>query len=133
MRDHDSQPPGPDHPGADLDLAQLIQWVTDTTGDNQTEIANRIGVSPATVSAWVNRTRGGTRGPNKAAMRRLAVEYGLPEVEVFAAAGRRTPGHLPADKKQELLDLFEELTEEQQQAQAIQMRALVQHNRQGSS
>lgn len=133
MRDHDSQPPGPDQPGADLDLAQLIHWVSDKTGDNQSQIARRIKVSPATVNAWVNRTRGGTRGPNKDALRRLAVEYGLPEVEVFAAAGRRTPGHLPEDKRQELLALFEELTEEQQEAQAIQMRALAQHNRQGGS
>lgn len=133
VRDHDSQPAGPDQPGRDQDLAQLIQWVTDTTGDTQSAIARRIGVAPATVNAWVHRTRGTGRGPNKDVLRRLAAEYKIPEDQVFAAAGRKAPGPLPADKKQRLLALFEELTEEQQRSQEIQIRALVEHNRQGGS
>ncbi|MEU5838821.1 XRE family transcriptional regulator [Streptomyces diacarni] len=133
MRDHDSQPAGPDHPGEDTDLAQLIQWVTDTTGDNQSKIARRIGVAPATVNAWVHRTRGGTRGPNKAALQRLAAEYRIPETTVFAAAGRKAPGPLSGDARDRLLALFEELTEEQQRSQEVQLRALVEYNRQGGS
>lgn len=105
----------------------------DQTGDSQSAVARRIGVAPATVNAWMRGTRGGSRGPNRGALQRLAAAYALPEGHVFAAAGRGAPGPLAPDSKDRLLGLFEELTEEQQRAQEVQIRALVEYNRQGGA
>ncbi|WP_019547632.1 MULTISPECIES: transcriptional regulator [Streptomycetaceae] len=113
------------------DLSSLIQWIKDTTRDSSdSAISRRIGVSPATVNSWVRGTRGAGRGPNRAALQRLAAEYAIPEDRVFAAAGRRTPGPLSPDAKERLLALFEELTEEQQRIKEIELKALADANRQ---
>lgn len=128
MRDQDGQ----DGPPTE-DLAQLIQWIKDETGDSESAIARRIDVAPATVNAWVHRTRGGTRGPNRMTLDRLVVKYQLPEARVYAAARRKAPGPLAEDAKDRLLALFEELTEEQQRAKEVELRALVEYNRQGGA
>lgn len=112
-----------------IDLAQLIQWIKDTTGDNDSDIARRIGAAPSTVNAWVHRMRGTGRGPNREKLRALAASYNISEDRVFAAAGRKTPGPLTPDKEAELLRYYRDLTEEQQQAKLVEMRALAQHNR----
>lgn len=125
VRDDDRHP--------DEDLAKLIRWIQDETGDSGSRIARRIGVASATVNSWLHGTRGGTRGPAKATLQRLAAEYQIPEERVFAAAGRRTPGPLTPDARERLLVLFEELTEEQQRAKEVELRALVEYNRQGGS
>ncbi|HET6635594.1 MAG TPA: hypothetical protein VFH77_11305 [Streptomyces sp.] len=119
-------------PHAHEDLPQLIQWVKDATGDNDSDIARAIGVAPATVNAWVHAKRGQGRGPAAKNLRALAAAYanaGLTEDRVFAAVGRRRPGPLTASGKEEVLKLYAELTEEQQRQYTIQMRATVQHNR----
>ncbi|HEX5566676.1 MAG TPA: XRE family transcriptional regulator, partial [Streptomyces sp.] len=101
----------------------------DATGDSESAIARRIGVSSATVNQWVHRKRGVGRGPRVESLRRLAAEYNIPEGKVFAAAGRRTPGPLTPDQEAEVLRYFRDLTEEQQRAKLVEMRALAQHNR----
>ncbi|MFE2019837.1 helix-turn-helix domain-containing protein [Streptomyces sp. NPDC059499] len=112
------------------DLAQLIARLKDAYGVNDSAIARRIGVAPATVNSWVNRKRGGTRGPNKDKLRALAREFPkFTESEIFAAAGRTTPGPLSEDARVRIIALIEELTEDQQEMTEVQIRALVERNR----
>ncbi|MFJ3170592.1 XRE family transcriptional regulator [Streptomyces roseus] len=113
------------------DLAQLIQRLKDTYGVNESEIARAIGAAPATVNSWVNRTRGGTRGPRRELLEQLAAQYpAFTRDEIFAAAGRRTPGNLSENVEQELRETFAELTDEQQKLALIQMRAWAASNSQ---
>ncbi|MEU9760235.1 helix-turn-helix domain-containing protein [Streptomyces sp. NPDC047987] len=115
------------------DLAQLIVRLKDTYGVTDSDIARRIGVAPATVNSWVHRKRGGTRGPNKDKLRALAAAYPAFTVdEIFAAAGRRTPGSLSPEARDRILALIDELTEDQQEFTEIQIRALVDRNRSGA-
>jgi len=112
------------------DLAQLIARLKDTYGVSDSEIARRIGVAPATVNSWVHRKRGTGRGPNKDKLRALAREFPkFTEAEIFAAAGRATPGPLSNDARERILALIEELTDEQQEMTEVQIRALVERNR----
>ncbi|MGP3752166.1 helix-turn-helix domain-containing protein [Streptomyces sp. IBSNAI001] len=118
----------------DEDLAQLILRLKDTYGVSDSEIARRIGVAAATVNSWVHRKRGTGRGPNKEKLRALAREFPkFTEAEIFAAAGRATPGPLSSDARERILALIEELTEDQQEMTEVQIRALVERNRLSSS
>jgi transcriptional regulator with XRE-family HTH domain len=115
-------------------LAQLIKRLKDEYQVNESEIARAIGVAPATVNSWTLGIRGTKRGPNKEKLRALAEAFPkFTEEEIFAAAGRKAPGHLTPDAKQRLLALIEELTEDQQELQEIQIRAVVESNRSASS
>lgn len=111
------------------DLADLIQWIMDNTGDSASAIARKVGVSPALVSNWHNRKRGTGRGPAAKNLRNLAAAYNLPEKRVFAAVQQKVPGPLPPDAKERLLKLFDQLTEEQQQLIETQVRAVAEGNR----
>ncbi|WP_369778881.1 XRE family transcriptional regulator [Streptomyces sp. R33] len=116
---------------ASEDLAQLIQRLKDTYGVNESEIARAIDASPATVNAWVHRKRGSAKGPRRALLEKLAEAYPrFTRDEIFAAAGRRTPGNLSDDVEAELRDTFAELTPEQQKLALIQMRAWAASNSQ---
>ncbi|WP_327246592.1 helix-turn-helix domain-containing protein [Streptomyces sp. NBC_01320] len=116
------------------DLAQLIARLKDQYKVSDSEIARRIGVAPATVNAWVHRKRGGTRGPNKEKLRALAREFPkFTEAQIFAAAGRKTPGPLDPDARERILALIGELTADQQEMTEIQIRALVERNRSSAS
>lgn len=111
------------------DLSQLITRIKDTYQVSESEIARRIDVRAATVNAWVNRTRGTVRGPNPDVLRRLAAAFPkISEDEVFAAAGRRRPAPLNPDAEARILEVFRDLTEEQQRISEIQMRALRESN-----
>ncbi|MFB6813059.1 XRE family transcriptional regulator [Streptomyces sp. NPDC056347] len=125
MESHEQQEPE--------DLAQLIARLKDTYSVSDSEIARRISVSPATVNAWVHRKRGTGRGPNKDKLRALAAAFPkfTPD-EIFAAAGRRTPGPLNPEARDRILALIDELTEDQQEITEIQIRALVDRNRSGA-
>lgn len=115
------------------DFAQLIARLKVEYDVTESEIARRIGVHVSTVNNWAHRKRGGTRGPSKETLRKLAAEFPkLTEGEIFAAVGRKTPGPLAPDAKQRLLALFEELTEEQQRMKEIEIRAIVEDNRSSS-
>ncbi|MET9923459.1 MULTISPECIES: helix-turn-helix domain-containing protein [unclassified Streptomyces] len=112
------------------DLAQLIARLKDTYGVSDSEIARRVGVAPATVNSWVHRKRGTGRGPRKDTLRALHREFpSFTEAEIFAAAGRATPGPLSTDARERILALIEELTEDQQEMTEVQIRALVERNR----
>lgn len=116
------------------DLAQLIARLKDAYSVSDSEIARRIGVAPATVNSWVHRKRGGKRGPNKEKLRALAAAFPkFTEAEIFAAAGRTTPGPLTDDARERILALIEELTEDQQEMTEVQIRALVERNRSSAS
>ena len=113
----------------DEDLSALIRRVQDQRPQlNQSEIARRIGVSPAAVSSWIRRKRGTGRGPNRETLVKLAEVLGVSEQTVFDAAGRKTPGPVTRDREQRILELFKSLTVEQQEIIEIQMRALIDHN-----
>ncbi|NUK12309.1 helix-turn-helix transcriptional regulator [Streptomyces lunaelactis] len=106
-------------------LAQLIKRLRDEYHVNESEIARRIGVAPATVNSWTLGVRGTKRGPNKEKLRALAREFPkFTEQEIFAAAGRKAPGDLTPEAEERLLKLFKELTPEQQEMSEIQLRAL---------
>ncbi len=111
------------------DLAGLIARIKDQHGVNETQIARRIGVAPATVNSWSHRLRGTGRGPRPETLRKLAAEFALPEPEVFAAVNRKTPGPVHPETEQRLLELFSRLTPEQQETVEIQLQGLVEHNR----
>lgn len=119
-----------DKPERTEDLAQLLARLKSDYDVSDSEIARRIGVAPATVNAWVHRKRGTGRGPNRDKLRALHAAFpSFTEDEIFAAAGRTTPGPLDPDREARLLKYFRELTEEQQQAKEIEMRALGEANR----
>lgn len=115
------------------DLAQLLARLKDTYGVSDSEIARRIGVSPATVNAWVHRRRGtSARGVKSENLRALAAAFPkFTEDEVFAAAGRESPGPLSPDSEQRILELYRSMTEDQQRMIEAQMRAVQDLNRTG--
>lgn len=113
------------------DLAQLLARIKSEHDVNESEIARRIGVAPATVNAWVNRKRGTGRGPAQKNLEALAREFRLDREEVFRAARRESPGPLSPEAEARILELYRGLTEEQQRAKEIEMRALNEMNRTG--
>lgn len=118
----------PPHPE---DFAQLLQRLkADYGGLGDSEVARRIGVSVSTVNTWVHRKR----KPRPDAIRALAKAFPkFSEEEIFAAVGRQTPGPVSPEAEQRLLELFSELTEEQQELQELQIRAVVERNRSSAS
>jgi transcriptional regulator with XRE-family HTH domain len=114
------------------DFAQLLARLKDTYGVNESEIARRIGVAPATVNSWTNRTRGGKRGVRPSSIRALAEAFPkFTEEEIFRAAGREAPGPLSPDAEARIIELFRGLTEEQQRMKEVEMRALNEMNQTG--
>ncbi|MEE1774500.1 XRE family transcriptional regulator [Streptomyces sp. JV185] len=112
------------------DFAQLLARLKDEYSVKEIEIARRIGVSPATVNNWVHRKRGTGRGPNREKLKALHREFPkFSEDEIFAAAGRKTPGSLTPAVEERLLELFRGLTAEQQEIKELELRALNEHNR----
>jgi len=114
------------------DLAQLLARLKTEYGVNESEIARRIGVAPATVNSWANRTRGGKRGVRPSSIRALAEAFPkFTEAEIARAAGRATPGPLSAEADARVLELFRGLTKDQQRAKLVEMRALNELNQTG--
>ncbi|WP_318202903.1 helix-turn-helix transcriptional regulator [Streptomyces sp. SCL15-4] len=121
-----------DTPERTEDLAQLLARLKAEYGVNETEIARRIGTGVSTINSWANRTRGGKRGPNPEKLRALAREFPkFTEAEIFAAAGRQAPGPLSAEAQERILKLWAGLTEDQQRAKEVELRALNEMNRTG--
>ncbi|WP_330349229.1 XRE family transcriptional regulator [Streptomyces sp. NBC_00582] len=114
------------------DLAQLLARLKDHYGVNESEIARRIGVAPATVNSWTNRTRGGKRGVRPSSIAALAREFpAFSEDEISRAAGRETPGPLSPDSEARILELWRGLTADQQRSKEVELRALNDFNRTG--
>lgn len=109
-------------------FAQLIARLKDAyDGISESEIARRLDVSIATVNNWA---LGRRHSPRPATLRKLAAEFPkISEADVFAAAGRRTPGPVSPDAEVRLLTYFAELTKEQQRAKLVEMKALAEDNR----
>jgi transcriptional regulator with XRE-family HTH domain len=121
-----------DKPERTEDLAQLLARLKDTYGVSESEIARRIGVAASTVNSWTNRTRGGKRGARPEKLRALAAAFPkFTEAEIFAAAGRETPGPLSPDAEARIVELYGRLTAEQQRMIEAQMRAVDELNRTG--
>ncbi|MFH9826768.1 helix-turn-helix domain-containing protein [Streptomyces bobili] len=114
------------------DFAQLLARLKETYGVNESEIARRIGVAPATVNSWTNRTRGGKRGVRPGSIHALAEAFPkFTAEEISRAAGRETPGPLSPDAESRILELYRGLTAEQQRAKEVEMRALNEMNKTG--
>ncbi|MFJ4847606.1 helix-turn-helix domain-containing protein [Streptomyces sp. NPDC088733] len=109
------------------DFAQLIQRLKDEYDVNESEIARRLGVSPATVNTWTQRQR---KAPRAATLEKISEVFPkFTRDEIFAAAARRTPGPLSKDATERLLAYYAQLTEEQQRAKLVEMKALAEDNR----
>lgn len=112
-------------------FAQLISRLKDTYGVSESEIARRLDVSTATVNNWAHGRR---QTPRVATLDKLAELFPkISRAEIFAAAGRRTPGQLTPDAEQRIMENLRELTEEQQRMFDVQIRAVAEGNRSGSS
>lgn len=119
-----------DHEERTEDLAQLLARLKSTYDVNESEIARRIGVAPATVNAWVHRRRGTGRGVAAKNLRALAEQFPRFTLEeISAAAGRTTPGSLDADAEARILEYWRGLTAEQQRMKEIELRALNEANK----
>jgi transcriptional regulator with XRE-family HTH domain len=111
-------------------FAQLITRIKDLYKVNEPEIARRLGVHVSTVNNWVHGIRGTGRGPKRETLEKIPEAFPkITRVEVFAAAGRKTPGPLAPEANERLLAYFAELTEEQREAKLVEMKALAEHNR----
>jgi transcriptional regulator with XRE-family HTH domain len=108
------------------DFAQALAALKAEYQVSDSDIARAIGVSSAAVGTWVHRQK----KPRRASVVAIAAAYPkFTEERLFAALGRERPGPLSDDDESYLLDLFRELTAEQQEMKKIEMRALVERNR----
>ena len=108
------------------DFAQALAALKAEYQVNDSEIARRIDVSPATVNTWVHRRR----VPRADAIARLSKAFPKFSVARLSdAAGRKAPGPLAPEAEVRLLELFKGLTEEQQASFEIQLRAVRDSNR----
>lgn len=122
----------PQHPAGEATetFAQAFAALKDTYNVSDSEVARRLSahglqVSVAAVNTWVH----GKRIPRAATIRALAALFPkfTPE-RLLAAAGRRAPAPLSADSREELLNTFDRLTEEQRRMLLLQARAVADSN-----
>jgi transcriptional regulator with XRE-family HTH domain len=108
------------------DFAQALAALKDEYQVSDTDIAKAVGVSSAAVGTWVHRKR----KPRRPAVVALAQAFPkFTEERLFTALGREAPGPLDAAAEDRLLELFRELTAEQQEMKEIEMRAIAERNR----
>ncbi|GAA3718668.1 helix-turn-helix domain-containing protein [Streptomyces tremellae] len=111
------------------DFAQLLTRLKQDYKVSESEIARRIGVSSATVNHWVHRKRGYGRGPQRTSLVTLSKEFPRFSLDkIYASLGRPVPGTVSRDKEAEVLTVYADLTEVQQEFTLIQMRALRESN-----
>ncbi|MGW8703343.1 helix-turn-helix domain-containing protein [Streptomyces eurythermus] len=114
----------PQNPG-DETFAQALAELKSHYRVSESEIARRIGSHVSTVNNWAH----GKASPRPAAIRRLAAEYpAFTEARLFAAIGKRAPAPLTDAGREALLNVFDRLTEEQQQMLLIQASAVADSN-----
>lgn len=112
------------------DFAQVLAALKTEYKVSDVDIARAIGVTSAAVGTWVHRQK----KPRRASVVALSQAYPkFAEERLFAALGREAPGPLSPDAEQRLLELFRELTAEQQEMKEVEIRALIQRNRSRSS
>lgn len=111
-------------------FAQALAALKDTYAVSDSEIARRltahgVQVSVAAVNTWVH----GKRIPRAATLHALAELFPkFPIERLRAAAGKRAPGPLPPDRRKEVLNIFDRLTEEQAQVLLIAAKAVADTN-----
>lgn len=114
---------------AEETFAQALAALKGEYRVNDSEIARRIDAHVSTVNNWAH----GKANPRAAAIRALAREFPkFTEVRLFAAVGKRAPAPLSPDGRAEVLDVFDQLTREQQEMLLIQARAVADSNQQQS-
>ena len=117
--------PEPAAPAEGETFAQLLAALKDTYGTNDSRIADRIGAHVSTVNNWAH----GKSNPRPAALRALAQEFPkFTEERLFASVGKRAPAPMPSDRRAAVLEVFDRLTEEQQQLLLIQAAAVAETN-----
>lgn len=109
------------------DFAQALAALKKEHQVSDSDIARAIGVSSAAVGTWVHRTR----KPRRENIEALAAAgyAGFGRDRLFRAAKRETPGPLTASSEAEMIELFRELTADQQEMKKIEMRAIGESNR----
>lgn len=108
------------------DFAQALAALKQEYRATDSDIARNVGVSSAAVGTWVHRKR----KPRRENVVALAQAYPkFTEERLFAALGREAPGPLDTPAEERLLELFRELTAEQQEMKEVEMRALAERNR----
>ncbi|MEU3162239.1 helix-turn-helix domain-containing protein [Streptomyces griseoincarnatus] len=119
MDTHEHTPP------AGETFAQVLRELKDDYDVSDSEIARRIDAHVSTVNNWAH----GKANPRPAAIRRLAAEFPrFTEERLFAAIGKRAPAPLSRDKRNEVLEVFDRLTVEQQEMLLIQASAVAESN-----
>ena len=114
-------------PPADETFAQVLAALKAAYGVNDSQVAKAIGAHVSTVNNWAH----GKANPRAAAIRQLAAAYPkFTEERLFAAVGKRAPAPLSPDGRAEVLDVFDQLTREQQEMLLIQARAVADSNQQ---
>ncbi|MFI7010027.1 helix-turn-helix domain-containing protein [Streptomyces sp. NPDC050145] len=110
-------------------FAQVLAELMTAYKVNGSDVARAINGSPSTVSTWL----AGKRTPRDDAIRQLSSAFPKYSVQrLTAAAGRKAPAPLSPDAKQRLLDVFDQLTEDQQRMLEIQATALADSNKHSS-
>lgn len=108
-------------------FAQALAALKDHYRVSESEIARRIGAHVSTVNNWAH----GKVNPRPAAIRVLAQEFpAFTETRLFAAIGKRAPAPLSADRRAAVLEVFDRLTQEQQEMLLIQASAVAERNEQ---
>jgi transcriptional regulator with XRE-family HTH domain len=109
------------------DLGGLLRRVlAENPGLTQKRIAEAAGIPYATLNAWVTGRRGAGGRIAADDLRALAdaLPPAYPAARVFAAAGRRTPADLDAEREARLLEIYRDLDCDQQRALVEMARAL---------
>jgi transcriptional regulator with XRE-family HTH domain len=109
------------------DLGALLRCVlAENPGLTQKRIAEQAGIPYATLNAWVTGRRGAGGRIASDDLRALAeaLPQDYPASRVFAAAGRRTPADLDAEREARLLEIYRDLDCDQQRALVEMARAL---------
>lgn len=108
------------------DFAQILKRIKSTYDVTDVEVARRAGVSPSAVHTWTHRKR----QPRDEQIKAVAAAFPeFSEAELFAAAGRKTPGPLAPDAAERILELIRGLTAEQQKMTEAQLKAWNELNR----
>lgn len=108
------------------DFAQILKRLKSEYDVTDSEVARRIGVSVSAVHTWVHRKR----QPRDEQIRALATAFpAFSEEDLFAAAGRKTPGPVGPDAAERILAMIRSYAPEIQEIAEVQVRALGDLNR----
>lgn len=110
---------------SDETFAQVLKRLMAEYKANQSDIARAVEMSPSAVSLWLR----GKKTPRDESIAKLAEAYPKYTVQrLTAAAGRRAPAPLTADRRDVVLDVFDRLTEEQQELLLVMAKAAAESN-----